>query len=96
MPKLGYYQKKGEPSPMEHVESGKARRKVLVAVKAIEMHMALSCIARRCLQHLGILQSISILYVGKVNSSQIRYQRMPSKGRVSEATLISGNNFCIF
>ncbi len=73
---------------MEHVESGKARRKVLVAVKAIEMHMALSCIARRCLQHLGILQSISILYVGKVNSSQIRYQRMPSKGRVSEATLM--------
>ena len=67
---------------MERVESEKARRKVLAAVKAIEMHMALSCIA------MGILQSISILYVGKVNSSQIRYQRTPSKGRVSEAALM--------
>ena len=82
MPKLNYYQKKGEPAPMERVEGEKARRKVLAAVRAIEMHTALSCIA------MGILQSISILYIGKVNSRQIRYQRTPSKGRVSEATLM--------
>ena len=72
----------GEPAPMERVEGEKARRKVLAAVRAIEMHTALSCIA------MGILQSISILYIGKVNSRQIRYQRTPSKGRVSEATLM--------
>lgn len=67
---------------MERVEGEKARRKVLAAVRAIEMHTALSCIA------MGILQSISILYIGKVSSGQIRYQRAPSKGRVSEATLM--------
>ena len=54
MPKLSYYQKKGEPTPMERVEGEKPRQKVLEAVRAIEMHMALSCIA------MGILQSLSI------------------------------------
>lgn len=82
MPKLSYYQKKSEPAPMELVESEKSRKKVLEAVRAIEMHMALSCIA------MGILQSLSICFVGKVTSCQIRYQRTPSKGRVSDATLM--------
>lgn len=92
MPKLNYYQKKGEPAPMERVEGEKARRKVLAAVRAIEMHTALSCIA------MGILQSISILYIGKVNSRQIRYQRTPSKGRVRKQPLctISENIFSPF
>ena len=49
---------------------------------SIEMHMTLSCIA------MGILQSLSICFIGKVSSSQIRYQRTPSQGRVSEATLM--------
>ncbi len=82
MPKLSYYQKKGEPTPMERVEGEKPRQKVLEAVRAIEMHMALSCIA------MGILQNLSICFIGKVSSSQIRYQRTPSQGRVSEATLM--------
>lgn len=82
MPKLSYYQKKGEPAPLERVKEEKSRRKILEAVRAIEMHMALSCIA------MGILQSISIEYIGKVSSSQIRYQRTPSRGRVSEATVM--------
>ena len=82
MPRLSYYQKKGEPEPLERVEGEKPRRKVLEAVRAIEMHMALSCIS------MGILQSLSIRYIGKIGSSQIRYQRTPSKGRVSEATLM--------
>ena len=82
MPKLSYYQKKGEPSPLERVEDEKSRKKVLETVRAIEMHMVLSCIA------MGILQSLSIRFIGKVSSSQIRYQRTPSKGRVSEAALM--------
>lgn len=82
MPKLNYYQKKGEPTPLECVEDEKSREKVLEAVRAIEMHMALSCIA------MGILQSLSIRFIGNVSSSQIRYQRTPSMGRVSEATLM--------
>ena len=67
---------------MEQVEGERPRRKVLEAVRAIEMHMALSCIA------MGILQGISIHFIGKVSSGQIRYQRTPSRGRVSEAALM--------
>ena len=82
MPKLSCYQKKGEPTPLERVKDEKSREKILEAVRAIEMHMVLSCIA------MGILQSLSIRFIGKVSSSQIRYQRTPSKGRVSEAVLM--------
>ena len=82
MPKLNYYQKKDEPEPLDLVEEEKSREKVLSAVRAIEMHMAMSCIA------MGILQSISICFIGKVSSSHLRYQRTPSKGRVSEATVM--------
>lgn len=82
MPKLSYYQKRSDPAPMELVKDEKSRKKILEAVRAIEMHMALSCIA------MGILQSLSIYFIGKVGSNQIRYQRTPSKGRVSEAALM--------
>ena len=82
MPKLSYYQKKGDPAPLERVEDEKSRKKVLDAVRATEMHMALWCIA------MGLLQSLSIYYIGKISFDQIRYQRTPSQGRVSEATLM--------
>jgi len=36
----------------------------------------------------GGQKSLSIPYIGKISSSQIRYQRTPSMGRVSEGTLI--------
>ena len=62
MPKLSYYQKKGEPAPLGRVEDEKSRKKVLEAVRATEMHMALSCIA------MGLLQSLSIYYIGKLRS----------------------------
>ena len=82
MPKLSYYQKKNAPAPIEHVEGEKSRKKVLEAVRAIEMHIALSCIA------MGILQCLSICFIGKLHPSLIRYQRTPSKGRVSEAAVM--------
>ena len=79
---LSYYQKKGDPAPLERVESEESRKKVLETVRAIEMHMALSCIA------MGILQSLSIRLIGKASSGQLRYQRTPSKGRVPEAAIM--------
>lgn len=82
MPKLNYYQKKEERSALECVEGEKSQQKVLATVRAIEMHMALSCIA------MGILQSISMLYIEKVSLDHLRYQRTPSKGRISEANVI--------
>lgn len=83
MPKLNYYQKAGEPDPLEQAKDEMSRRNILKATRAIEMHMAVSCIA------MGILQSISVCWLGKVSSDQLRYQRTPSKGRVSEAALIA-------
>lgn len=82
MPKLCYYRKKGEASPLEQVENERARKRILEAVRATEMHIALSCIA------MGILQSLSILFMGKIKSNQLRYQRTPSKNRVSEGALM--------
>ena len=82
IPRLSHYQKKGDPTPLERVESEESRKKVLETVRAIEMHMALSCIA------MGILQSLSIRLIGKASSGQLRYQRTPSKGRVSEAAIM--------
>ena len=82
MPKLNYYQKTGEPGPLEQVEDERSRQNILKAVRAIEMHMMLSCIA------MGILQSISVCSLGKLSSGQLRYQRTPSRGRVSEAALM--------
>ena len=38
MPRLNYYRKKTEPSALEQVESDHARRKIMQAVRAIEMH----------------------------------------------------------
>ena len=82
MPKLNYYKKKEKSAPIECVEGEKSQKKVLEAIREIEMHMVLSCIA------IGILQSISISLIGKVSSEQIRYQRTPLKARLSEATIM--------
>ena len=67
---------------LECVESEKSRRKVLEAVRATEMHMALSCIA------MGILQSLSICFIGESSPGQLRYQRTPSRARVSEVAVM--------
>ena len=82
MPKLNYYQKVGEPGPLERVKAERSRRNILKAVRATEMHIALSCIA------MGILQSVCVCSVGKMSSNQLRYQRTPSRGRGSEAALM--------
>lgn len=76
MPRLNYYRKETEPSALTQVESSHARRKIMQAVRAIEMHMALSCIA------MGTIQCLSLRMEGKLCSEQIRYQRTPSKGKV--------------
>ena len=83
MPKLSYYQKAGEPGPLDWVKDERSQRLILKAIRATEMHMAQSCIA------MGILQGISIHSVGKLTSDQLRYQRTPSRGRVSEGALMA-------
>lgn len=83
MPKLSYYQKKEEPGPLEEVVEEKERSNILKTVRAIEVHMVLSCVA------MGILQSLSILMPEEISPDRLRYQRTPSKGRVSEAALMA-------
>ena len=82
MPRLNYYRKKTEPSPLEQVKSDHARRKILQTVRAVETHMVLSCVA------MGTIQCLSLQMEGKLCSEQIRYQRTPSKGKVSEGAMM--------
>ena len=82
MPRLNYYRKKTEPSALEQVKDDHARMKILQTVRAIEMHMALSCIA------MGTVQCLSLRTEGKLRTEQIRYQRTPSKGKVSEGAMM--------
>ena len=82
MLRLNYYRKKTEPSLLKQAESSHARRKILQAVRAVEMHMILSCAA------MGTIQCLSLRMEGKLCSEQIRYQRTPSKGKVSEGAMM--------
>ncbi len=82
MPRLNYYRKKTELSPLEQVKSDHARRKIMQAVRAVEMHMTLSCIA------MGSVQCLLLRMKGKLCSEQIRYQCTPSKGKVSEGAMM--------
>ena len=66
MPKLDYYRKQTEAEPLEKVTDETARKKILETVTAIEIHIALSCIAR------GIVQILSVPQTGTVDSNKIR------------------------
>ena len=82
MPKIDYYRKKTEPTSLEQVTDNYSRKKIMEAIRAIEMHMALSCIA------MGTIQALAIQEEGKLRSEQIRYQRTPSKGKISESAMM--------
>jgi hypothetical protein len=78
MTKMDYYRKKTEPTSLEQV----THKKIMEAIRAIEMHRALSCIT------MGTMQSLAIRSEGKLLSEQILYQRTPLKGKVSEGAMI--------
>ncbi len=82
MPRISHFQKKDAPGPLEEVTTPQGRKQVLMAAKAIEMHMMISSIS------MGILQILSIRFIGKVDPAELRYLRTPSRRRVSEATLM--------
>lgn len=39
MPKVNYYQKAGEPGPLERVKDERGRRNILKAVRVTEIHI---------------------------------------------------------
>jgi len=83
MPKLGHFQKKGTPDPLENVSDSKLRSRIQAAVQATERFVMLSCIA------MGSLQMIALKFTGCINPSTFRYLRTPSHAVVSEATVMS-------
>ena len=89
MPRLNYYQKKEELSPLECVEGEKSRKKILAAVRAIEMHMALSCIA------MGSLQSIAnpLYWKGKFLSAALSENTFKRKSIRSHCHELSEETF---
>lgn len=82
MPELSHYKKSEEAGSLSNVKDEQTRKKILEAVRAVEMHMVLSCTA------VGILQILSIHLTSKVNSDQLRYQRPLAKKRISEAAVM--------
>ena len=82
MPKLSYYQKKGEPTPMERVEGEKPRQKCWKPFVPL-----------RCTWHCPVLQwefcraFLSALLGRLVLARSVTRGHLP-KGRVSEATLM--------
>ena len=71
MPKLDHFRKSTDPDPLEAVTSPSDREKVVLAVRAVELYAALSCIA------MGILQIISLSF--EWNASDFGWQRTPTK-----------------
>ena len=69
---------------MEFVTDEHSQKKILEAVRAIEMHMMLSCIA------MGILQclSLNVYTEDGVPIEKLRSLRTPSQKRISEATIM--------
>lgn len=82
MPKLSYYQKKGDSTPMERVEDETFRKKILETVCATEMHMALSCIAMGCCRAVPFIILERSVLIRSVTRGHL------PKGRVLEATLM--------
>jgi hypothetical protein len=70
MPKLDHFRKSTDPDPLEAVTSPSDREKVVLAVRAVELYAALSCIA------MGILQIISLSF--EWNASDFGWQRTPT------------------
>jgi len=66
MPKLDHFRKSTDPDPLEAVTSPSDREKVVLAVRAVELYAALSCIA------MGILQIISLSF--EWNASDFGWQ----------------------
>ena len=93
MPKLKRYLKKDESQPVDQVVDRNARKQILQAVNAMEGYMMCSCIA------LGLLQMVALRYSKRVPQLFFRYLRTPSKGIVSEATVmvyLRRSIFCLF
>jgi len=81
MPKLKRYRKKGDPDPMSEVKHENARKRIRLAVKALEGYVF--C----CMVATGLLQMISMRIPKHGNLPNIRYMRTASRKALSESTV---------
>lgn len=76
MPKLSYYQKAGEPGPLERAKDERSRRNILKAVRATETRMALSCVSLWGYSR----ASLSVRLEKCPRSSFVTKERLPEEG----------------
>jgi hypothetical protein len=83
MPKLKRYLRKGEAQPVEQVKDEQDRRRIRLALRAIEGFVMCSVIAT------GLVQLVALRYSNQRLGMFFRYLRTPSRSIVSEATVVA-------
>jgi len=81
MPKLNRFKKKADPDPLSHVADGHDRKRISLAVKAIEGFMFCATVAT------GLLQLVSLKYSGTDEMRDLRWLRTYRSAVASEATV---------
>ena len=81
MPKLNRFKKKTDPDPVDHVTAPQAKKRIKLAVKAIEGFMFCAAVAT------GLLQMVSLRFSGTDELKNLRYLRTYRNSVVSEATV---------
>jgi len=92
MPKLKRFSKKTAPDPVDQITDPKARKRITLAIKAIEGFMFCAVVAT------GLLQMASLKFSGTHELANLRYLRTNRKSIVSEATIadfIRKNFICL-
>ncbi len=82
VPKLDCYRRKTATDPLEMVKNERERTKILKTLKAMEGYVLFSSIA------MGITQMLCLKYKGKIQVSDFRYLRTPSRQVMSEASMM--------
>ena len=81
MPKLNRFRKKTDPDPLANIKDENSRKRIQLAVKALEGYVFCCSIAT------GLLQMISMRFSGTDQFSKVRYLRTPTRKVLSEATV---------
>ena len=82
LPKLNHFAKKSDPDPLESIQNGHARKKLVETVRAIESFVTFSSIA------MGTLQLLALNEKSRDEVVKSRYLRTESNVTPSEATVM--------
>ena len=82
-PQFNRYRNKETLDPLEEVTDSEKQLKILETLMATERYLLLCCIVT------GILQLLCLKYEGKIEVSNFRYLRTPSKPVLSEASMMT-------